>query len=216
MSDHGYNLGQKGQWMKQSLYEHVARSPLVISAPGQSKGQWTQRVVEYTDIYPTLVDLAGFDVPASLRGRSMKALLSDPRAPWTDVAYSQVIRGFAPFMKRSPGSGGGAGAARSGSAAAGAAQGSVGLAPAMQGPAFMGYSVRTARWRYTEWDEGKKGVELYDHWNDPGEVLNLANDPKYAGPLAEMKALLAKLPNRFQGTPQELAAFLQRNEGHVD
>src|SRR5438132_138338 len=32
---------------------------------------------------------------------------------------------------------------------------------------FMGYSVRTERWRYTEWDNGKKGTELYDHDNDP-------------------------------------------------
>jgi uncharacterized sulfatase len=196
-SDHGYNLGQKGQWMKQSLYEHVARSPLVIAAPGKARGQWTHRVVEYLDIYPTLVDLAGFDVPASLPGRSMKALLADPRAPWTDVAYSQVMRGFAPFMKRS----------RDGSTppAAGVpsgAGGAVGLAAPQPGPAFMGYSVRTARWRYTEWEDGKQGVELYDHWNDPGEVLNLAADAKYASVLAQLKPLLDRLPNRYRGERQ--------------
>ncbi|HKS37183.1 MAG TPA: sulfatase [Verrucomicrobiae bacterium] len=57
---------------------------------------------------------------------------------------------------------------------------------------FMGYSVRTERWRYTEWDEGRKGVELYDHDKDPREFTNLANDPKYSKTLAEMKELLAK------------------------
>jgi len=55
---------------------------------------------------------------------------------------------------------------------------------------FMGYSVRTERWRYTEWDDGKQGVELYDHQNDPREFTNLANDPKYAETVVEMKRLL--------------------------
>jgi len=45
---------------------------------------------------------------------------------------------------------------------------------------FFGYSLRTPRWRYTEWDEGNKGRELYDHENDPGEQHNLAEDPDYA------------------------------------
>jgi uncharacterized sulfatase len=37
-----------------------------------------------------------------------------------------------------------------------------------------GRSIRTARWRYTEWDEGRGGVELYDHDLDPLELRNLA------------------------------------------
>jgi uncharacterized sulfatase len=55
---------------------------------------------------------------------------------------------------------------------------------------FMGRSVRTERWRYTEWDEGRKGVELYDHDKDPREFTNLASDPKYAKVVAEMKKVL--------------------------
>ena len=38
---------------------------------------------------------------------------------------------------------------------------------AKAGPAFIGYSLRTDRYRYTEWDEGKQGTELYDHEKDP-------------------------------------------------
>lgn len=45
---------------------------------------------------------------------------------------------------------------------------------------FMGYSLRTVRWRYTEWDEGRKGRELYDHDADPKELTNLAGLTAYA------------------------------------
>ncbi len=57
---------------------------------------------------------------------------------------------------------------------------------------FWGRSVRTARWRCTEWDEGRNGVELYDHDADPHEYTNLADRPEHANTLRELRALLAK------------------------
>ena len=63
-----------------------------------------------------------------------------------------------------------------------------------------GYSVRTERWRYTEWDDGKEGVQLYDHDADPHEYKNVADDPKYAKVLDEMKGLVKKnWPVRVEG-----------------
>lgn len=55
-----------------------------------------------------------------------------------------------------------------------------------------GRSVRTVRWRCTEWDEGRNGVELYDHDADPHEYTNLANEQRHAGVLGELRALLAR------------------------
>ena len=60
-------------------------------------------------------------------------------------------------------------------------------------PRAVGYTVRTDRWRYTEWGpDGAEGVELYDHWNDPKEYVNLARAPSQQGTVKEMKQLLRR------------------------
>jgi uncharacterized sulfatase len=207
MSDHGYNLGQKGQWMKQSLYEHSARNPLIVSAPGAAQNAMNTRVVEYLDLYPTLLDLAGFPVSSRLEGRSLKPLLSNPAHKWDDFAITQVIRGGGGRRggdgegAAGGGRGRGAGQGRRGGGAGGAQQ------------AFMGYSIRTTQWRYTEWDGGAQGTELYDEINDPGEVLNLASDPKYAD---VVKTLKARMPKRPRVEAGDMRAILQRIRTVVD
>jgi len=160
-SDHGYLLGQHGQWMKQSLFEGSARAPLLIAGPGVARGKASARTVEFVDIYPTLADLCGLaGTPQDLAGRSLRSLLKDPLAQWNRPALTQVQRG------------GG------------------------EGQRFMGYSVRDERWRYTEWDEGRRGVEFYDETDDPQEMHNLANDPKYKNEVERMKLLLQAAKKR--------------------
>jgi uncharacterized sulfatase len=56
---------------------------------------------------------------------------------------------------------------------------------------YWGRTVRTARWRCTEWDEGKNGIELYDHDADPREFTNLAGRSEFAAVLGELRAVLA-------------------------
>ena len=180
-SDHGYLLTEHGQWMKQSLFEESARVPLIIAAPkAKAKGRATTRTVELLDLYPTLAELCGLTPPADLEGRSLRPLLDNPRAQWNKPAYTQVDRGGQQFGGQLP--------PNQTAAANPQAQ------PAPQGPRFMGRSVRTERWRYTEWDEGRKGVELYDHDKDPHEYRNLANDLAYAKTIEELKRLLRTPP----------------------
>lgn len=63
-----------------------------------------------------------------------------------------------------------------------------------QQPEAMGYSIRTSRYRYTEWRDFSSGrtvaAELYDHSSDPGETRNLANAPHLAGELPRLSQLL--------------------------
>jgi len=55
---------------------------------------------------------------------------------------------------------------------------------------MLGRTVKTEKWRYTEWDNGNMGNELYDQVKDPVEYNNLATNPSYAGVVEEMKKLL--------------------------
>ncbi len=73
-----------------------------------------------------------------------------------------------------------------------------------------GYSLRTARYRYTEWGErGADGVELYDHEYDSAEMFNLANQPKHA----DLKRRLAhQLHNRV--TAARMPPKLRGRWGH--
>jgi uncharacterized sulfatase len=94
--------------------------------------------------------------------------------------------------------------------------------PKMGGP-VMGYSVRTERWRYTEWDDGKKGIELYDHDADPKEHKNLSSDPKQAKVIEELKVLLRapRQPRPAEGgaLPMDRPDFtvkLERDERTVE
>jgi iduronate 2-sulfatase len=170
-SDHGYHLGEHGcLWQKQSVFEEAARVPLIISAPGmKAAGKGTTALAELIDVYPTLAELCGLTPPANLPGKSLAPQLNDPTKAGKDFALTQVRRG-----------GNGGGKAKKAKAENAEKSG---------GP-FEGYSLRTDRWRYTEWDDGKRGVELYDHQNDPHEYTNLAKDPQHA---ATVKQLSAKL-----------------------
>lgn len=173
-SDHGYHMGEHGLWQKQSLFEGSARVPFLIVAPGVSqKGAVVKSPVSQVDLFPTLAELAGVKAPDNLQGQSLVPMLKDPAVEGRGWAITQVVRG-GNFNR-------------------------MGAAPSImdKGKRFFGYSLRTARYRYTEWDEGAQGSELYDHDNDPQELVNLAAKPEHA---ATVKELSAKLREAAKGT----------------
>ncbi len=92
-SDHGFHLGEKQRWAKQSLWERSTRVPFVVRTPGQEEGQRCNRPVELLGIYPTLVELCGLPVPDGLEGRSLKPLLDDATATWDRPAVTTYQRG---------------------------------------------------------------------------------------------------------------------------
>lgn len=88
-SDHGYHLGEKGQWRKYTLWEDATHVPLIVVAPGITKpGTRSSAPVSTLDLYPTLADLAGIEPPAHLEGHSLLPLLRDPDAEWPHYAIT--------------------------------------------------------------------------------------------------------------------------------
>ncbi len=173
ISDHGYNLGEHGLWQKRSLYEDSARVPFIIRDPdSKSNGQSTKRVAELLDLYPTVADLCSLTPDKRAQGKSLRTLLEDPNRPWANAAYTQVDFGTAN---------------RNASFAGGKQKNT----PVRK----VGRSVRTERFRYTEWNGGEMGIELYDHEKDPKEMTNVAKDPAYARAVTELKVTLAKGTN---------------------
>ena len=85
-SDHGWHLGEKQHWGKWTGWERSTRVPLlIVPAAGQPEakkwaGQRTPAPVSLVDLYPTLIDLAGLPGRKELEGRSLKPLLTNPRA----------------------------------------------------------------------------------------------------------------------------------------
>jgi arylsulfatase A-like enzyme len=165
-SDHGYHMGEHGLWQKMSLFENSARVPLMVVAPGTTEpGTVVKEPVSHLDLYPTLTELAGLEAPENLQGQSLVPMLKDPSAKGRGWALTQVVRGGVGVPKASTAKGAG-------------------------GTRFFGYSLRTSRYRYTEWDEGGQGSELYDHGADPGELVNLAGKAEHADTVAELSKTL--------------------------
>jgi len=151
--DHGFHLGDHGLWGKHTTMEQANRVPLMIHVPGKTAGN-TSTLVELLDLYPTLAELAGFEIPAQLQGKSLIAALDDQAIDLGDVAISQYKRKGA-----------------------------------------YGYSMRTQRYRYTEWvaENGKVVYrDLYDLDSDPGETLNIGMLPENQALMDSMATLLRK------------------------
>jgi len=90
-SDHGYHLGEKGHWQKQSLYDRATRVPLIISGPGiLSNKRIKNSPVELVDLYKTLMDLTGISSPEFVQGHSLKNILTSNSKPIRKSALSEL------------------------------------------------------------------------------------------------------------------------------
>ena len=94
LGDHGYHLGEREWWNKNTLFERSCRAPFLIAAPGIKPGV-ARGLVEFVDLYPTVADLCGLTPPPNLAGRSLRPLLRDPATPGKPAAFTLVTRGNA-------------------------------------------------------------------------------------------------------------------------
>lgn len=97
--DHGFHLGEHEFWGKHNTMHLATHVPLIVSVPGKEAGA-TSSLVETSDIFPTLCELAGIAVPATVQGRSFAELLDKPDAPFRTAAYSRFRAGDAVITER--------------------------------------------------------------------------------------------------------------------
>ncbi len=197
-ADHGWSLGEHGEWQKFSNFEHGTRVPLIVRAPWlpQSAGQRTSVLAELVDIFPTIVALAGApSVPASegLDGVSLLPVLEHPTdseladalKPW---ALSQYMR--CPADENTPWKSNDC------------------LMHDRSMIPYMGYSLRTKRWRMTQWVEwngssllprwnATVGTELYDHEGDDGFDFDAFENTNENASQPEVVAQLSSLLHRI-------------------
>jgi iduronate 2-sulfatase len=167
-SDHGYHLGERDQWAKTSNFELDARVPLLVVPPKSAQaGKVAESPVELIDLFPTVCDQIGMELPKGLSGKSLTPILNDASKSVKDAAYTQHPRPA--YFDRTP----------------------KGV------PEAMGYSVYSQQYRYTEWRDWSNGKligsELYDHREDAREWKNLAEIPDRAKLRAELQRKLREV-----------------------
>ncbi|TWU37894.1 Arylsulfatase [Novipirellula aureliae] len=167
MGDNGYYMGERGFAGKWSHYEQSLRVPLVVCDPRihQDASKVNDNIALNLDIAPTLLDLAGVDIPARYQGRSL-----------VDQNDGGTRQGF--FCEHR-----------------------------MQNeriPKWEGY--RGTRYVYANYYEQESGGEfLHDLKEDPDQLTNLVDDPKYHNQLIEMRAKTKELSKQYLEARSERA-----------
>ena len=185
LGDHGYHLGEQSIFGKNTAFEVAANAPLMFSVPGVTdKGMISDNLVEFVDVFPTLVELAGFpklpycpqsnsrSIDVCTEGSSLLPFLRNTLPEdyeWKEYVFYQYPNRYPESNRR-----------------------------------CIGYTIRTARYRYTEWTHylskqsgySFKGetevcdVELYDHLEDPNETINIAEDHALRDKISQLREKL--------------------------
>ncbi|XP_074096078.1 iduronate 2-sulfatase [Cotesia typhae] len=181
-SDHGWSLGEHSLWAKYSNFDVAVRVPLIVSIPKKIKSKiYIKSIVELVDLFPTIAELV--KLPIDICGKVYSTTCSEgisflpviisylasknKTIRWKKAAFSQYPRpGLTPTWKPNSDE------------------------PRLNKIKIMGYTLRTERYRYTAWvpfnnhnnTVNWKNIineELYDHKNDPDEMINQQSNNYY-------------------------------------
>ncbi len=94
--DHGWHLGDQLVWGKHTIFERALKSALIIKLPGDMHtGKRVDKVVSSVDIYPTLMELCGVEMPFKTDGKSMVGLINNPSlSNWEEASYGYFSNGI--------------------------------------------------------------------------------------------------------------------------
>ena len=185
LGDHGYHLGENGIWAKSTVFEVATHVPLMISIPGRTDtGIESDNLVELVDLFPTLVEAAGLDplLPCKTKHPERMALCTEGISMLPLIAQPDSNKWKTHVFSQYPNP------------------------DFKEDEDYMGYSLRTPKYRYNEWVNVSllsseywpepHNVELYDIENDPGQTVNIADNSAYA---SIIETLSDKLHKGWQG-----------------
>ena len=101
-SDHGSLLGAHGLTGKWLMYEESIRVPLIVFDPRlplESRSRQIDQMALSIDLAPTMLALAGVDIPDSMQGRSLTHLLHNENSPWRDDFYYEHVYNTPPSRR---------------------------------------------------------------------------------------------------------------------
>jgi arylsulfatase A-like enzyme len=164
--DHGWKLGEHKSWAKHTNFEIDTRVPLIIYVPDKKMNKhYSNGLVEFVDIYPTLSELCGLSLPVHLEGTSFVPLLENPERAWKKAAFSIWVHARYRYDEEIQ----------------------------VIGFAVKTDRYRYIEWKRTKTGE-VEARELYDHDSDPDENINVIGDPEYAIAAKELEGILAAGP----------------------
>jgi arylsulfatase A-like enzyme len=165
--DHGWKLGEHGSWCKQTNYNIDTRVPLFIYDPRHpTSGNDCDSLVELVDLYPTLCDLAGIEIPSNMEGMSLKPLLQAPERALKSAVFSHYHQRPRNTLDGNH----------------------------YMGYSMVTARYHYVEWY--AWDDQNQvrkeyvARELYDNQSDPEENINIAEHPDKAGIVAELSQKL--------------------------
>ncbi len=166
-SDHGFHIGEQSLWGKTSNFELDARVPFIIASPGHKNGHGRRSTA-----LVELVDLYPTLAELAEIDSDLPETLEGSSQAAVVVDPEETIKEVAFTQHQQPFYG------------------------SRKNWEAWGYSVRTARWRFTEWRSIAVGTvidrELYDHENDGRETRNLAGSPVHTNVVEQLAIRLAK------------------------
>ncbi len=170
--DHGWKLGDHNSWGKMTNYNIDLKVPMIIRYPNQlNRGEQTFEITELIDMYPSLCELAGIEVPNYMEGTSFVPLIENPELQWKSAAFSQ-------FHRRPKVS----------------ADGKRYMGYSINTKKY--HYIEWYSWNHKTGTRGVlKSTELFDSKNDPSETVNISEEPKNSN---VVKRLSIQLANGWQ------------------
>ena len=167
-SDQGFQLGEHGLWKKRVFYEGNVRTPFLLRYPQKfPKNKTIEEPVELIDFIPTLMDISGLEIPREIRGRSLTPLIEGKVKRWREATFSEIDHSQSMYEELRQGTG-------------------------------RRVMVRTNEWKMIFFMDNRvenKDGALYHLVEDPGERINLYNDPQYRDIISYLENLAEKWTN---------------------